>query len=82
MSDMDWNKHLLDKIAEQAREIEALRADAMRYRWLLEKSGFGIRRNGVHELFFALYIQQPDHINELSACIDAELQASGKAVTP
>lgn len=33
MSDMDWNKHLLDKIeardktiAEQAREIEALKA--------------------------------------------------------
>ena len=29
MSDMDWNKHLLDKIEAQAREIEALRADAV-----------------------------------------------------
>ena len=26
MSDMDWNKHLLDKIEAQAREIEALKS--------------------------------------------------------
>jgi len=68
-------------------ENEALRADAMRYRWLLEHAGFGIRRNGVHELSFAFYIKQPNHINELSACIDAAraIEAAhgiGKAVTP
>ena len=44
MSDMDWNKHLLDKIdaqaatiAEQAAQIEALRADAERLRMALQK---------------------------------------------
>lgn len=42
MSDMDWNKHLLDKIAaqdvileQQAAQIEALRADAERWLELL-----------------------------------------------
>ena len=58
---------------QQAARIAELQKDAARYRWLLEKSGFGIRRNGVTELTVAFYEIQPDNIGQLSFAIDAAM---------
>lgn len=69
-------------IEAQALEIESLRVDAKRYRWLLDKSGFGIRRNGVRELSFAFYVWPPDHINELNEAIDADIAAKRNRQQP
>ena len=60
-------------IDQQAARIAELQKDAARYRWLLEKSGFGIRRNGVTELTVAFYEIQPDNIGQLSFAIDAAM---------
>ena len=60
-------------IDKQAARIKELEKDADRYRWLLEKSGFGIRRNGVTELTVAFYEIQPDNIGQLSFAIDAAM---------
>ena len=60
-------------IDQQAARIAELQKDADRYRWLLEKSGFGIRRNGVTELTVAFYEIQPDNIGQLSFAIDAAM---------
>lgn len=45
--------------------------DAERYRFLLEYCGFGIRKNGVIELSIAFNSNQPNHMSELNAAIDA-----------
>jgi hypothetical protein len=66
--------------ADKDAEIAALRKDAERYRWLMNNCGFGMNRNGVHELTTVFYENQPDNIGDLDAAIDAALQA--QAVQP
>jgi len=70
---------LLIAMSEKCEKLKAERdaaiADAKRYQWLMQNCGFGIRRNGVHELTVAFYQNQPDCIADLDKAIDAAMEA-------
>ena len=79
MSNMDWNKRLLDKIEAQAREIEALRADAERWRYV--RGGFAAQSlniDGMHHWAWCGY-HMLSRGASITEAVDAALQASGQA---
>jgi len=56
------------------RRLDENQQDAQRYRWLKRYCGFGIRKNGVHELTVSFSMVQPDSIHQLDAAIDAAMK--------
>lgn len=69
-------KWATEQVVGVIAERDSLKADAERYRWLIDNCGFGIRRNGVHELTVAFLIKQPNNISDLNDAIDAARAAS------
>lgn len=56
------------------RRLDEHYQDAQRYRWLKRYCGFGIRKNGVHELTVFFNLAHPDGIHQLDAAIDMAMK--------
>ena len=68
----EYAAHAINSHDELVAEIERLREfkrDAMRYRWLMQNTKFGIGRNG-KDWDLQVDGSAPDAINEISAWID------------
>lgn len=65
-----------DEIDALRQRVKELEADAQRYRWLKANCGFGIRKNGVHELTIAFHRVRPDCIHQLDCAIDTAMKTN------
>lgn len=57
---------------ELREEVERLRADAARYRWIIENADYGINRR--QQAALTLTVLAPDSISDLDAAIDAAME--------
>ena len=67
-------RELANDVQRMLDQSQQNQQDAQRYRWLKRYCGFGIRKNGVHELTVFFNLAHPDGIHQLDAAIDMAMK--------